>query len=526
MARKPTEPKGASPDENDAFMKRYGRAKANRDKVASVIDECYEYALPMRERTYSNGQDYKARTEKLFDSTAADAVTSSSSRMLDDLFPTDSKPFELTAGTDIDEAQREEINRALAPVTEDLVQTLYNSNFRGAAHEGLLDWNVAMGIVTIDPGDAVNPIDCRCIPLTEALTDLGPKNTNDCLYREVKVRAVDVEYRWPNAKIGPKLQRVIKDKPDAELCFIEGSWRDWSVKTAETWCLRVVWKDEKETVYEATESGAGSKPFIDFPYMRIPGHVLGRGPVQIALPDIKTLNLAKEMALEGMDMALSGMYQVEDDGVINPDTIEIASRTIIPVAAGSSGLKRIDDTPDLRSAEWLVKGLENSIRRTIDDDELGPVKNSPMSATEVLERSARRARRKAGPYSRLIVDLLGQTVQRVAFIRATQGRIKLPPIDGRTIAVRALAPLTRSLAQDEILRTMRFFESSNMAFGPQIAAMVVKQEDAARWLAKKYGVDPNLVRSAPELKALAAQVAQLAGAAQQAGVDPAKAMAA
>jgi hypothetical protein len=144
-----------------------------------------------------------------------------------------------------------------------------------------------------------------------------------------------------------------------------------------------------------------------------------------------------------------------------------------------------------------------------------------MSATEVLERSSARARRRAGPYSRLIVELLGQTVQRVAHIRGKQGRIKLPPIDGRTIAIRALAPLTRSMAQDEILRTMRFFEAANGAFGPQIAAMVIKQEDAARWLASKFGVDPNLVRTSLELKELAAQVAQMSAAAQaQPGAAP------
>ncbi len=524
-AKRPDKPPPAA--DNAAFMARFKRAKANRDKVAPVIDECYEYALPLRERTYSTGQDYRARTEKLFDSTALDAVMSAASRMLDDVFPTDSKPFELTAGSmfkEFDEGAREEANRKLAPITEDLVETLANSNFRGAAHEALMDWTIARGVITIDPGDAVNPIDCRCIPLTEAMVDLGPRNSIDCLFREIaNVRAADILYRWPGAKLDAELDRIAREKPDQELKFIEGAWRDWSQKGDETWCMRVVTDDGKKTIFEATEKGAGSKPFIDFDYTRIPGHVLGRGPVQTALPDIKTLNLAKEMGLEALDMALSGMYQVEDDGTVNVDTIEIAPRTIIPVSG--KGMQRIDDTPDLRSAEWLIKGLEQSIRRTIDDDDLGPVKNSPMSATEVMERSARRASRKAGAYSRLIIELLGQTVQRVAYIRGKiQGRFKLPPIDGRVVSLRALAPLTRSMAQDEILRHVRFYETTNAAFGPQIAAMVIKQEDAARWFARKFGVDPNLVRTSVEMKALAAQVAQLAGAAQQAGIDPAQAM--
>lgn len=504
--------------ENKTFLKRYERAKANRDKVAPVLDECYEFALPLRERVYSNGQDYRARTERLFDSTATVAVQDGASRMLDDLFPTDAKPFELTIGSDIDPAQTDEVDRALAVVTEDLVHTLANSNFRAAAHEALMDWHIAKGILTIEPGDAINPINCRCIPLTEALIDLGPKGDADCLFRTLKVRAGDVSYRWPDAELPDDLQKIAADKPDSEIELIEGAWRDWSERGTETWCLRVVWN--KKTIYDRRESGAGAKPFVDFDFSRTPGHVLGRGPVQLALADIKTLNLVKEMSLEAMDLALSGMWTAEDDGVVNVDTIEIAPRTIIPVAQGSGGLKRIDDATDLRSAEWLIKSLGDSIRRTIDGDELGPVKNSPMSATEVLERSSARARRRAGPYSRLIVELLGQTVQRVAYIRTQQGRVKVPPIDGRTVAIRALAPLTRSMAQDEILRTMRFFESANMAFGPQIAQMVVKQEDAARWLAKKFGVDPNLVRTSVELKALAVQVAQLSAAAAQPGAAP------
>ena len=37
-------------------------------------------------------------------------------------------------------------------------------------------------------------------------------------------------------------------------------------------------------------------------------------------------------------MAISGMYQVEDDGVINVDNISLIPGTIIPKAAGSQGL--------------------------------------------------------------------------------------------------------------------------------------------------------------------------------------------
>ena len=44
-------------------------------------------------------------------------------------------------------------------------------------------------------------------------------------------------------------------------------------------------------------------------------------------------------------MAISGVYQMDDDGVINPDTINLVPGTVIPKAPNSAGLqpvKRLD----------------------------------------------------------------------------------------------------------------------------------------------------------------------------------------
>ena len=44
------------------------------------------------------------------------------------------------------------------------------------------------------------------------------------------------------------------------------------------------------------------------------------------LSSIKTTNLTIELILENAQMSISGIYQMEDDGVINPDTINLSSR--------------------------------------------------------------------------------------------------------------------------------------------------------------------------------------------------------
>ena len=47
------------------------------------------------------------------------------------------------------------------------------------------------------------------------------------------------------------------------------------------------------------------------------------------------------MILENAQMAISGIYQAEDDGVMNLDTINLVPGTVIPKAMGSAGLQPI-----------------------------------------------------------------------------------------------------------------------------------------------------------------------------------------
>ena len=57
--------------------------------------------------------------------------------------------------------------------------------------------------------------------------------------------------------------------------------------------------------------------------LNVAGETYGRGPLMLTLPAIKTANLTVEIILENAQMSISGMYQVEDDGVINIDNIAL-----------------------------------------------------------------------------------------------------------------------------------------------------------------------------------------------------------
>lgn len=511
---------GAEDEALRRFLARFERAKKLRGLVNAIIDECYEFALPLRERPYSSREDGRAEMDRLFDSTAPRALQDLASQMLDDVWPADAKPFELVAGPEIAPQFREDVNRALAPVTEDIIETINNSNFRHEAHEALMDWAIGQGFLLPEEGDAVEPLRFRCLPLAEAYPDLGPFDQIDSLFRCRKVRAADLKTAWPRGKLSDELTRLAEDKPDEKVEVVEGVERDWSERGDEVWRFRAVAVKEKHTIEQGEVRGSGSKPFVDFSFMRVAGEALGRGPVQIALPDIKTLNLVKQFILENADLAIAGIWQADDDGVINVDTLRIEPRTIIPRAPGSRGLERIDAAGNFNVGDLVVKDLQAAIQATMFGDDLGPPTGTPMSATEVLERTANRARRRAGPYSRLISEFLFQVVRRVAYIRVRQGAIRLPAIDGRRITFRPLAPITRAQAQDEVLRHDRFMELMLARVGPQQTALLVDAEKYGEFMARKMGVDPTLIRTRLARQQLAQAIAAtqaVAAASGQAG---------
>ena len=512
---------GSDDPELEAFLRRYDRAKKRRAMSQTLVDECYEYALPLRERVYSSRGTEAPDTENLFDSTAPAALQDLASQMLDDIWPVDAKPFDLGAGSDIPPQLHDEMNKKLAPITEDIIETVNNSNFRNEAHEALMDWGIGTGILLPEEGDALEPVRFRCLPLPDVCFDTGPRDSVDAMFRPREIRAGDLKILWPDGAFGKDIEKTIAESPEAKIEVVEGTERDWTKRDRETWKFGVVAPKHKQKIAAGAHAGDGSKPFIDFSFTRIPGEVMGRGPVMIALPDIKTLNLVKQFVLENADLAIAGVWQAEDDGIINLDTVRIEPRTIISKAPGSKGLERLDIRDGgFNIAELVISDLRNSIKEIMFGDDLGSPNKTPFTATEVLERTSNRARHRAGPYSRLINELLFQVVRRVAYIRVKQGAFQLPSLDGRTIRIRPLAPITRAQAQDEILRHQRYMEIMLTTQGPQQTALTINGGEFGRWLAQKMGVEPRLVRTRIESQKMEQAIAAMSAMAATQGQAP------
>ena len=209
-------------------------------------------------------------------------------------------------------------------------------------------------------------------------------------------------------------------------------------------------------------------------------------------------------------MAISGIYQMDDDGVINPDTINLVPGTVIPKAPNSAGLQPIKQAGDLNFTNFVLSDMRQNIKRALYNDMLGNPDRTPASATEVAERMADLSRRMGSAFGRLQAEMVQPVLQRVVYILKKQGRIEIPTINGRQIKVKSVSPLAQAQSNQDISAIARWLELVGGSFGPQTVNLLVNTEETAAHLARKFGVPDTLIRDLEERKLLVQTAQQLA----------------
>ena len=162
--------------------------------------------------------------------------------------------------------------------------------------------------------------------------------------------------------------------------------------------------------------------------------------------------------------------------------------------------------------------MRTNIKKALYNDMLGqPNQKTPMSATEVAERMADLSRQIGSAFGRLQAELVNPVLQRVVYILKKQGRIKIPVINGREIKIRSSSPLAQAQQQQDVATLDRFLGLIQARVGPQLLNILIKQDVAAKFIAKKLGVPEELIRSNEEMAEAAQQLQQFAQTQQQEG---------
>ncbi len=406
--------------------------------MSANILQLYKQAIDAREswvRRWTQCQRFSLPTADdesatLFDATAGDAVENLAASMYSLLTPPESLWLNL-----IRENEIEALNESITYATNMLRTHLNDSNFYTTIHQCYLDL-VILGTACLfmseNPIGADSAFSFTAIPMSDIAITRG------AIFHTTTMPAAEVAEKYPEWVPPSSLRATIKDNPETPLRLVQAligtdftAWIDAGGDLENN----IVSKGKFET-----------NPYIIFRWSVASGESYGRSPVLRALPDIKTANKVVELVLKNATIAVSGIWQADDDGVINLSNINLTPGAIIPKAVGSTGLTPLKSGADFDVSQIILSDLRSRILHTLLADRLQLMSDKEMTATEVLARNADMMRVLGATYGRLLHEFIRPLCERGLQILSRRGIIDQISLHGDA-QLKYIAPIAQ-MSQD------------------------------------------------------------------------------
>lgn len=406
--------------QND-LEKMYRRALDARAPWLNRWDAAMRYTMPTN--------DTDAAT--LFDATAADAVDNLAASIYSLMTPPESLWISLVpesdASPDADVA------------TAALRANLNDSNFYTTIHQCYLDL-VILGTACLfmaeTPIGASSAFSFTAVPMRDIAILLG------AVFHTATMPAHEVLEKYPTWTPPADVADQIKHDPATPLRLVQSL-----VGTEFTAWLDVGGNLENNIVARGTFE---TNPYIIFRWSVLSGEQYGRGPVLRALPDIKTANKVVELVLKNATIAVSGIWQADDDGVINLNNINLTPGAIIPKAVGSSGLTPLSSGADFDVSQIILKDLRERIRHALLADRLGLLSEKEMTATEIMARNSDMVRILGATYGRLLHEFIRPLTDRGLQILSRRGVIA-PIALNSDAELKYIAPIAQMAVSENLI---------------------------------------------------------------------------
>lgn len=399
----------------------YRRALDARAPWLARWDAAMRYTMPTND----------ADVATLFDATAADAVDNLAASIYSLMTPPESLWLTLIpesdASPDADAA------------TAALRANLNDSNFYTTIHQCYLDL-VILGTACLfmaeTPIGASSAFSFTAVPMRDIAI------LPNAVFHTATMPACEVLEKYPTWTPPADIADQIKRDPATPLRLVQSL-----IDTEFTAWLDVGGDIENNIVARGTFE---TNPYIIFRWSVLSGEQYGRGPVLRALPDIKTANKVVELVLKNATIAVSGIWQADDDGVINLNNINLTPGAIIPKAVGSSGLTPLSSGADFDVSQIILKDLRERIRHALLADRLGLLSEKEMTATEIMARNSDMMRILGATYGRLLHEFIRPLTDRGLQILSRRGVIA-PIVLNSDAELKYIAPIAQMAVAENLI---------------------------------------------------------------------------
>lgn len=518
--------------ENEDLLRRAKAAWTIKDRWKNILEDCYELALASL-NPYEQDKDLPRTLNRQFDSTAPNAAIKLANRLLNDLTPPYDAWVSIEPGPVLEMQMGDEdkgpLRKELGKIDK-LTNAIINAGplvtARQAAYLDLVVAGMGCILNLEDRGGLQNPINSQAVSQSEVALEKDARGQNCLVARKRKIKIRNIKTLWPDAEIPQDVMDMSDKEKDPEITVHEiTAFNKDGYKAQRSnrplWTYKVLYEGNDGPA-EIVERGYNENPWTVFQWITLPGAPYGPGPVMLALADIRTANQIVRMILMNAALALSGIYLVRDDGVLNPDNIALTQGALIPVGAtgGPSGpsMVPLETGRNFDIGQIVLDEYQTRIKKWLFDNGLPPLDSTPRSATEIINRVRELTADLGAGIGRLAGDHVDY-VRRIVGILARSGVLPVQqmPIDQFILKVQINSPLARAQQIQKVETVIQWMQMVLTTGGQQALLITAKVPEIMAWIAAQMGVPAELVNTATEQERMQQQLAQItaAGAAPQ-----------
>lgn len=490
------------------FLKRQKKAQGVAFLWSSLLEACYYYAVPQRNRFWRPKQQQgEMKATRIYDTTAVEATKTFVSKLHDAMTPPGVQWGYLMLDEDWTTADVVEVEQAQMSL-DDYMRKLFNyihsSNFDVVINECYFDLAIGTSCLIVNQNNDEFPLVFTSVPMDILSIEEAMTGRVESWYRtwqDVKIN--EITQRWPKALITESMQLdIMNDRDAVQAKIYEGVM--YKPEMGKNCYCYMVTTDMDILFCEYLESNPG----IVWRFQKTNNETWGRGPVVDALPSIISLQEMARVELASANLNTFRPYMGFSDSVFNPHTFKLEPFTIIPIAPIGSGgqlpLVPLPESANPQFAQLTINDLRYQIKQLLFSDQIQNANNQsvqPQTATELMVNQQQLAQRIGPLFSRLQQEFLWPLIKRCSYVLDKMGLLPMPNIDGKMIQFKYKSPLALAKGQQEISRFTNFVQLMQGMFGPEATMMYINSSTAPWVIAEQMQVDKRYLNTPEGVKA-------------------------